>query len=310
MDGYTVNMISRYQHQGLTWIDLESPTRAEIEVLKEEFELHPVIAEELLLNSERAKVDIYDNAIYLILHFPFINRTTGRIQETEIDFVILNDVLITTHYELIDPLHDFSKLFEVGSYLSNLKIGEHAGFLFFSQIRELYKHTVYVMESVGHEIKEIESRIFAGEEAEMVERISRANRSLIDTRQTLRYHSETLKSLSYNCKKMFGEDFTYYVSAIQGEYEHCERTTEENRQTLRDLRETNDSLLSTKTNETIKRLTAVNIIMLPLGLVTWIFAMHSEYLSLNNLYALLTVLASMAIIAIVLVLYFRSKKWI
>ncbi|MBP6884751.1 MAG: hypothetical protein KBC17_02910 [Candidatus Pacebacteria bacterium] len=303
-------MISRYQHQGLTWVDLESPTRAEIELLREEFQLHPVISEELFINSERAKVDIYDNAIYLILHFPFINRSTGRIQETEIDFVILNDVLITTHYELIDPLHDFSKLFEVGSYLSNVKIGKHAGFLFFSQIRELYKHTTYVMESVGREIREIENKIFAGEEAEMVLKISKANRSLIDTRQTLRYHKETLKSFALNCKKMFGEDFTYYVSAIQGEYEHCEQTTEENRQTLRDLRETNDSLLSTKTNDTIKRLTAVNIIMLPLGLITWIFAMHSDYLSLNDPRALIGVFIGMAVIAIAIAGYFRSKKWI
>ena len=303
-------MISRYQHQGLTWIDLESPTREEVTSLVEEYSLHAVIAEELFSESERAKVDLYENAVYLILHFPILNRTSGHIEEAEIDFVLLKDVLITTHYELVDPLHDFSRLFEVGSYLSNVRIGEHAGFLFFSQIRELYKHTLYIMDTVGKEIREIEEHIFAGDEAAMVERISRANRSLIDTRQALRYHRETLKSFSTACKKVYGEDFAYYVSAIQGEYERCEQAADENRQTLHDLRETNDSLLSTKTNETIKRLTVVNVIMLPLGLITWIYAMNSKYLYLNTPQSLAAVFGAMAIICIGTILYFRSKKWI
>jgi len=66
---------------------------------------------------------------------------------------------------------------------------------------------------------------------------------------------------------LYGEDFGYYEGAIEGEYERIAQITEENRQTLRDLRETNDSLLSTKTNQTIKRLTVVNVVMLPLGLL-------------------------------------------
>jgi magnesium transporter len=248
--------------------------------------------------------------VYLILHFPVLNRATGHIEETEIDFVLLKDTLITTHYELVDPLHDFSKLFEVGSYLSNVRIGDHAGFLFFSQIRELYKHTLYIMESVGREIREIEKHIFAGDEAAMVERISKTNRSLIDTRQALRYHRETLKSFSSACKKAYGDDFAYYVSAIEGEYERSEQAADENRQTLRDLRETNDSLLSTKTNDTIKRLTVVNVIMLPLGLITWIFSMNSKYLLLNDPSSLTVVFGAMVVIGIATFVYFRSKKWI
>lgn len=303
-------MISRYSHQGMTWIDLESPVKEEIDVLKDEFDLHPVVAGELISNTERAKVDLYEDAIYLILHFPIRNRKSGHITETEIDFVLKKNALITTHYELIDPLHDFSRLFEVGSYLTNSRISEHAGFLFFAQMRELYKHTLLLIEGIGHEIREIEKQIFAGEEAAMVEKISRTNRSLIDIRQSLRYHKEVLKSMSVASKKLFGDDFGYYISSIEGEYEHLERAVEEERQTLRDLRETNDSLLSTKTNDTIKRLTTINVIMLPLGLITWIFAMHSKYLSLDDPVSLGIVLGGMAVICVSTIIYFRSKRWL
>lgn len=303
-------MISRYSHQGLTWIDLESPTKDEVSVLSEEYSLHPVITAELLNSSERAKVDLYENAIYLILHFPMRNRSSSHIEEAEIDFVLLQNTLITTHYELIDPLHDFSRVFEVGSILHNSNMTNHAGFLFFTQIRELYKHTLFLVEGITHSIRDIEKRIFNGEESTMVEQISKTNRELIDIKQTLRAHKETLKSFSETSTRIFGADFAYYMSVIEGEFGRIEQLLAENREMLHDLRRTNDSLLSVKTNATIRWLTAVNVALLPLGLISWIFAMRSPYLDLNSPEQLFTVLGSMVVIAAIAMLYFRNKKWL
>ena len=304
-------MISRYTtRQGLAWIDLESPTQEEVASLAEEFGLHPVIANELLSRSERVKVDLYENAVYLILHFPLQNRSTSHIEEVEIDFVLLKNALITTHYELIDPLHDFARLFEVDTYLNKVDIGDHAGFLFFSQIRELYKHTMFLLETVEHDIREIEKHIFNGEETAIVARLSLTNRALIDIKSSLRAHKEMLKSFSGACSHVYGNDFTHYLSAIEGECAHLEQIMNENRETLRDLRNTNDSLLSNKTNMTIKRLTVVNVIMLPLGLITWIFSMHSKLLTIDEPRQLITVFASMVLVCIISVFYFRSKKWL
>lgn len=303
-------MISRYSLESLSWIDLEAPTREEVILLSEEHNLHPIVANELLATSERSKVDLYSDSIYLILHFPLRNRTSGRIEETEVDFVLFENTLITTHYELVDPLHDFARLFEVGSYLHHERKTSHAGFLFFAAIRELYKHTFFLLDSVGRETREIEKHIFGGNEAHMVARISNANRSLIDIRQALRYHKDTLRSFTAACKKIYGEDYAYYANAIQGQYEQIAQILEESLQTLRDLRETNDSLLSTKTNATIRKLTVVNIVMLPLGLIAWIFAMHSKYLSLDDPKALLAVFIGMAIICVVSIIYFRRRRWL
>ncbi len=302
-------MISRYTHQNLTWIDIESPTREELVSLSDDLDLHPVVTGELLVPSERAKVDVYNNSIYLILHFPLSNKNTGHVEEVEVDFVLMRDTFITTHYELIDPLHEFAKVFEIGSYLSNGK-ETHAGFLFYSALRELYKHTLFIVEEIGRDIRGIEKRIFASDEDAMVAHISKTNRALIDIKQSLRYHKEVLKSFGQACKRMYGDDFEYYVSAIEGEYERIEQAVDEHRQTLRDLRETNDSLLAAKTTATIKRLTAINVILFPLGFITWIFSMDSVYLHLDDPRELAAVFAGMVIVGVASILYFRSKKWL
>jgi magnesium transporter len=303
-------MISRYTHQNLVWIDLESPTREEAESLSEEFGLHPIVTTELLERSEREKVDIYENSIYLILNFPLRNRTSGNIEETEIDFVLMKNAIVTTHYELIDPLHDFARLFEADSYLKNGQIGNHAGYIFFAQMRELYKHTHFLLESVERDIRQMEKEVFDGNESEMVTRLSVTNRALIDIRSALRYHKEMIKSFSQACARLYGPEFIYYSGLIESEYATIERSLEENRQMLHDLRRTNDSLLSAKTNDSIRRLTVFNVILLPLSLVTTIFAMHSHLLYIDEPWQLAAVLGTMAAMGILFVSYFRSKKWL
>ncbi len=304
-------MISRYTtRQGLTWIDLESPTREEAAAIAEEYGLHPLITNELTSSSERAKVDIYENAVYVILHFPLKSRATGRIRETEIDFILMQNTLITTHYELVDPLHDFAKMFEANSYLATARFGEHAGFLFFAQMKELYKHTLFLLDTVERDIREIEKHIFLGHETTMVSRLSHVSHTIIDIRSALRSHSEMVKSFAQTAERMYGPEFANYASMIEGECLHVTQALEESRQMVYDLRKTNDSLLSAKTNATMRRLTAINVVLLPLGLISWIFAMHSKYLYLDDPKRLIAVFASMGVICILLIIYFRSKKWL
>ena len=50
-------MVSKYNYKNITWIDLESPTLAEILDVKDEFEIPELIAEELNTCTLRSKVD-------------------------------------------------------------------------------------------------------------------------------------------------------------------------------------------------------------------------------------------------------------
>ena len=125
-------MLSRYEHGGIVWIDLESPTAREVKDLAEQIQLDPLIAEELLLPSTRPRIEFYGHYIYMILHFPALQHSHRKSHEQEVDFVIGKNFLITTHYDTIDPLHKFSKVFEVNSVLDKSNLGDHAGYLFFT----------------------------------------------------------------------------------------------------------------------------------------------------------------------------------
>jgi len=304
-------MISRYEHKGLRFIDIESPTKEDIRIVREEFSLHPLIAEELTTPSLRPKVDLYKNGIYLILHFPAFKHAHGKDTRQEVDFVIGKDYLITVHYDMIDAIHKFSKEFEVSSILDKSEIGNHAGYLFFHLIKNLYYSLSHELEHIEARLEKAESKIFKGGEAKMVEALSYINRDLLDLKQSLRTHKDVLKSLESAGEQFFGNDFSYYLQAISGEFYKVSNTLDGHKETLIDLRETNDSLLTTKTGNIMKRLTFVSFTTFPPMLIASIFGINSEYTPIMGTpYDFWIVLGIIIFATLSIILFFHHKKWL
>lgn len=302
------NMLTRNEQKHLVWIDLVSPTPAEVRDLMREFDLHPAIAQELLAPSAKSKVERHEDSVYLILHFP-APRGAPR-PEQEIDFVIGKNFLITARYEGYNPLHSFARAFEVDQVLGRTDVREHGGHLFVAMIRAIYQSLLAESESMRGHLQEIEERIFSGNEREMVVEISIVGRTIHDFREALAPHQEMLSSLEPAAGRLFGAEFSYYLRGVYGEYERVLRTVEHLRAALLELRETNNSLLSTKQNEIMKRLTVLAFLFLPLTFIGQVFGMNLPTPLSNSPAGFWLVLGGMGILALACFVYFKRKRWL
>lgn len=304
-------MVSKYKYRNVTWVDLESPTRAEILTTMEEFDLPDIMAEELGTCTIRSKVDYYDRLkmIYLVLHFPIISRETKN-AEQEIDFVIGKNFIITTHYEKIDPLNNFSRIFSRDSYLDKSNIGEHAGYIFIYLMKELYKNLLENLENINDSLKTIEENIFKGRQAEAVSILSETNRKFLTFKQALRHHGEILESFESASGELFNPNFHYSFQMVTSEYNRVKNTLDIGKEILNDLRDTNDSLLNTKTTQTIRRLTAMTLTLLPITLITGIFSMNvsNNVVFIRDERDFILVIAFMVLVGLIMLVYFKGKK--
>jgi magnesium transporter len=303
-------MLKKFIYKKLTWIDLESPTKEEVRQVMDSYDIHPIVAEELLQETIRPRVDYYGSQIYLILHFPTVNHThTGKTSQ-EIDFVIGKNFLVTVHYETVDPLLEFSRMLEVNSILDRSNMGDHAGFLFFYLVRDLYKNLSVELNSLGRTLSAIEDNIFKGNEKTMVEKISRVNRKLIDFKMAIRFHKDVLESFELAAKDLFGEKFSFYTRAVSGEYYEASNALEGHRETLSDLWSTNDSLLSNKTNEIMKIIAMISFVTFPLSLIAAIFGMNTHYLPIVGAVGdFWIVMSIMLVMMLGIFAYFKHKRW-
>lgn len=304
-------MLTRYARENLVWIDCVSPTPAEVKALMHEFGIEPLIAEELLLPSYKSKVEKRGDAIYVILHFPQMGIGHHNAPEQEIDFIVGKKFLITTRYENIDPLHSFAKAFEVAGVLGTDGSITHGGHLFISLVSNLYQALEGSCGVLRRRLRDIEEHIFSGDERQMVTQLSLVGRTIHDFKQSLAPHEEMLKSFEPVGMRTFGSEFSYHLRALVGAYERIERTLVNLHDSLTELRETNNSLLSTKQNEIMKEFTVVAFIFLPLSFMAGLFGMNSEHMPIiGGQYDFWIIVGMMVVLALCFITYFKRKDWL
>ena len=245
-----------------------------------------------------------------MLRFPALRRSHNT-REQEIDFIVGQNFLITTHYDTIDPLHKFSKVFEVNSLLDKSNLGDHAGYMLYYMLKKLYGAVEHEVEYVQHDLGIIEEHIFTGHEVPMVASISRSARDLLNLRQRIEPHREVLRDFESGGPQFFGKDFSPYVRAISDEYyrvhNHIMRATE----SLHELRETNNSLLTTKQNETMRILTIMALLTFPLALFVAIFDIDATSNPIIGLpYDFWIILGAVLTIGTGMLTYFKHRKWL
>lgn len=296
-------MITTETKKGFVWVDVNTPTPEDIESIAEQFSLPLLVQDELLKKTVRSRADIYPDFAYLILHFPLPSGPADATLGEEIDFIIGKDFLVTIHSAptLIDSIK------ERVAATDGTKSAEE---LFYSIVGFLYERSVMELDSVAEEIGAIEESIFTGKEAEMVVSISEVNRRLIDFRQSIQFHKEAFMTLHGSVGSIFSKHFPRILLSLVAQYEKITYGLESHRETLRDLRETNDSLLTTKTNMTMKKLTVLAFITFPLTLISGIFGMNTSYDPiLGRQGDFFVIMGIMAVVLIAMTVFFKIRKW-
>jgi len=303
------NMIKRYTNNNLVWIDAENPDKSEIEGLMSEFDLEPEVAQELTLPTYKPKIKVYDDYIYMVLHFPAF-RHNSEDHEHEIDFVIGKNFLITTRYGNIDQLEKITKVFEVNNLLAKHDLSDNTGYLFYYIIKELFKSLNDEIDYINDTLRGIENKIFAGQEKQMVTSLSRVSRNLLEFKNVVTGENETILTLERSGHAVFEKKLSYNLSDIVSEYYKIERAIERNINFLSELRETNNSLLSTKQNEIMKTLTIITFTVMPFSIINSFFQINTTFKPLSGIpYDWYILVGIETLVVLLLYTLARRNKW-
>ena len=90
--------------QSLLWVDIENPEDAEIELLLEVFEIHPLSVEDCIMPNVRPKIEDFERYLFIILQG--LQRVEGRLKPVELDVCLGKNFLVTVRSERIKSIDD------------------------------------------------------------------------------------------------------------------------------------------------------------------------------------------------------------
>ena len=119
-------------------------------------------------------------------------------------------------------------------------------------------------------------------------------------------------SSSNNISKIhLNPDTIRNMHSLNDRIRYLRNDVENMHQRIISLRETYNSSLSANLNETIRTLTVIATIVLPLTLITGIYGMNFEFMpELTYEYGYFYALGLIAGVGILMIFYFKRKKWI
>ena len=210
------------------------------------------------------------------------------------------------------PIHHLKKLLEAEQLVTG-KAQVTTDALLEGLFVHLYNSMRDHANHVAENLSRVEKMMFDGGEKTTVRAISNISREFLHIESALANQEEPLKHFLEALAKSeyFGPPFSGRLARILAERAHTARIVKTHRAVATEMRETNDALLSAAQNQVIKTLTVVNFIFLPLGLVTWTFAMRTEGMPLiDSPNAFWIVLGIMATVALVLIFFVARKRWL
>ena len=258
----------------ITWVDIQDPTQDDINYLRKNFKFHPLVLGELIPPGHRPKVEHYDNYLFMMFYYPVYSKEKKETRSRELDIIVTRDTVVTSHYRSILPLKalfDSCNLYEESrqNYM-----GENAGLLLFYILSGFWKTCLTKLVQIDKRLDIIEREIFRGKEKAMVTEISYVKMDILNFWRIIEPQGEILNSLASEGTLFFGKEINPYFSDIQGTYGQTWNSLKTYKETILALENTNQSLLSTKTNEIIRILTVFSVIILPLTLVASLWGMN------------------------------------
>ncbi len=297
--------------QKITWVEIKNPKEKDILWLKKNFNLHPLVVNNLLPPLDYPKLENFGNYFFLVLFYPFFNRKTFQTIPFELDIIVSKNYIITLHYKDIVPL---KKIFDKCNLYEEVKkeyFKEGTGKLLYEIVKETLSACFPKLVHIKENIKNAEKMIYKSKNKEAVSQISLINRDIIGFQQIIKPQECILKRLVDEGKLFFKKKATPYFQSLVSFYEQVKDMLDSLSQSLSDLDSTNQSLLTTRTNEIIKLLTIFSVIVFPLTLLAGVFGMNTHYLPLvGTAYDFWIIIGIMLGGVFLMLTIFKLKKWI
>lgn len=284
----------------IDWIDVFKPTKVQISRIAKDLHLHPVIAEELVEPSARSRVEFNDHYLYLICYFPVYDEKEKISYQGEIDFIITKSKVVTVHYQRIEPLETFKGSGAKDSLeLTYWILSALLGF----EDRQL-RHIQEKVEQIGRDL------FIENKEREILQLISYSKRDISEYRMIVRHQGIILNSLAGVGIKFWGDGAKIFLSDLLGEHLKVENKIETYRMTVADFEDTNNQIMSVKTNDVMKTFTMLSFLTFPLMLLATIFGMNTKDTPLVGLqHGFWVILGIMVLGMLTMLVYFKRKNW-
>ncbi len=293
----------------VNWLNIDGLHNIElVKSTGEQFDIHPLVLEDILNPDQRPKVEDYEN--YLFFTIKTLNSLKPDLIEYEqMSFVLGKDFLISYQEkegDLFDGLRTRLKT-DPGSKARHRDVD----YLFYRLIDTIVDSYYLIIENLGERIELLEDEVYENPSKKTLQQIQGLKKELIFLRKSIYPLREAISKISKEEYDFISKETVRFFSDVYDHTIHIIETFETYRDLTTGLMDMYMTSISNKMNEVMKVLTIIATIFIPLTFIAGIYGMNFENMpELRTENGYFYALGAMGVIFVGMLAYFKNKNWL
>jgi len=299
----------------VTWVHVQGDAEPDLlHQLGQVFNLHNLALEDVINTGQRPKVDDFGEQLFVVLSRPVMESDGSGFATRQLSLFLGRNFVLSFHAGDSDPFDAVRGQLRERSERIRTR---GADFLFYTLIDFTIDEAFPILEQLGEAVEQLEDDILESPSNDSVRRIYDLKRGLTILRRALWPQREVMHRLARDgCSLFSAEDRIYYSDC----YDHTIQIVdllETYRDMVTGLLDVYLSSISYRLNETMRVLTVIATIFIPLTFISGVYGMNFSnpgspwaMPELRWYFGYPLVLLLMAGVAVGMLSFFRRRGWL
>jgi magnesium transporter len=293
----------------ITWLDIDGlDDDALIRAAGERFGLHPLLLEDVLNFDHRPKLEEYQDNLFVVCKMLSLDEETGGIEMEQVSFVLSKGMLISFQEQpgdILEPIRERIR--------KNLgRVRKHgADYLLYALLDVIVDNYFLIVERVGERIQELERKVTVRPGNEDLLTIQEIRSLLITVNRYVTPTRELAGRLNTVQSDLIEKGTRRYINDLQDHTVYIADSINTFRDMLTNLENTYHAGVNMRMGQVMKLLTVISTIFIPLTFIVGVYGMNFDNIpELHWHYGYFIVMGVMLTISVVMLLWFRRKRWL
>ncbi|HEY5368218.1 MAG TPA: magnesium/cobalt transporter CorA [Hanamia sp.] len=292
----------------ISWINFDGLKKEDIDKICFQFNIHPLIAEDIFSSGQRPKMDELNQILFCLLNMLYFNEEFLSVESEQISIALGFNFVISfqedASRDVFNPLREKIKA-------SGSKIRQSgADYLFYSLLDLIVDSYFIIMEKLGEKIEDVEEDITERPDTHTLAKINMLRKEMIFLKRNISPVREIINGILRSECEIIEDKTEKYFKDIYDHIIQANELAENYRDMMINLQDLYLSNVNLKMNEVMKVMAVVTCLLAPATVIGGIFGMNFNRIPwLHNPYGFFIAVSLMLIIPVWMIWIFRKRGW-
>ncbi len=285
------------------WWHFSEFEEGDFETLEKNFKFHPLDFDDLRDDTELTKLDHYKHYLFSIINIPVFDTRTMSITKRNLGIFIGKDYVVTVTRQPIQAVDRFFSRVQRSSGLKRESFSKTTGYLLYKLLDYVLRDVKVILRELVREAEQVEKRVYDRHTRVTTKRLGILRRNVLFMRHMIEPKKILLEQFINARKTYIPKTLEIYFDDIRDTLNSISVVLENQKNIVDGLFDVNEAFLSHRTNEIIRFLTIISVVLMPPTLITSFYGMNVDGLPFaNNILTVSGVLLASLIIFIFIIL--------